>query len=138
MSKRCRGINKRGERCRSPIVNDDGLCPSHSGAVNMREIGRKGGQASIYDPLVDDALGATADAKVRKLARQKLNELIDDENTQIALRACIAVAAFSPERPVSDVDAMGWKPEYAGLPTKQLEGILKAAYEAEHEEPDAA
>lgn len=44
----CRGVNQRGEPCRSRIVLEDGYCSAHSklASVSQAELGRRGGIAS--------------------------------------------------------------------------------------------
>ena len=42
---RCKGTNKRGEPCQASIVGADGRCAAHSGLVDMKAIGRKGGKS---------------------------------------------------------------------------------------------
>lgn len=43
--RRCRATNRRGERCAAKVVNAEGLCAAHSGRTDMRELGRKSGEA---------------------------------------------------------------------------------------------
>jgi hypothetical protein len=41
----CRATSRRGEPCRRKAVDGSGLCLVHNGSQDMRELGRKGGQA---------------------------------------------------------------------------------------------
>jgi hypothetical protein len=44
----CRGVNKRGEPCRSRVLLEDGFCSAHSklAPVTQAELGRRGGLVS--------------------------------------------------------------------------------------------
>jgi hypothetical protein len=46
LQRRCQAKNRAGAPCRSPVVDDSGYCPVHSGRLDMRELGRAGGLAS--------------------------------------------------------------------------------------------
>src|SRR5262249_22263968 len=41
---RCKAFNRRGEPCSSPTVGRDGFCAAHSGKLDMKALGSKGGK----------------------------------------------------------------------------------------------
>jgi hypothetical protein len=47
LQRRCQATNRAGAPCRSPVVEDSGFCPVHSGRLDMKELGRAGGLASV-------------------------------------------------------------------------------------------
>src|SRR5215472_8913625 len=88
MANRCRAYNKRGESCQGRIVDMHGLCPAHSGAVDMQAIGRKGGKVTQYGRL---AAFVGADDELRAKARDRLVELLDSSDPKIAFQAALIV-----------------------------------------------
>jgi hypothetical protein len=62
----------------------------------MRELGRKGGRASVRSRL---GLGDDLPDALRAKARKRLDAALDDPDPKIRLAAARAIASYSPERP---------------------------------------
>ena len=101
----CTATNKRGERCSAQAV-ERGLCAAHSGKVDMKAIGRKGGSRS---PLTK--LRRNADDDLRKQAREVLSKALRGENVDKAqldaARSLFSYRADSPPTREADGDHAG-------------------------------
>jgi hypothetical protein len=96
----CAGTNKRGDPCEATIVGPDGFCRAHSpNGLDMRELGRKGGKASVRSRL---GLGDDLPDALRGKARKRLDAALDDPDPRIRLQAARAIASYSPERPPAE------------------------------------
>jgi hypothetical protein len=95
-SNRCRGTTKSGAPCQSFAV-EDGFCVAHSGKVDMREIGRRGGQAR------ETALRkeVRADDELRESARQVLADALAGKKniSKSALDAARSLFAYRAQVP---------------------------------------
>jgi hypothetical protein len=62
---------------------------------------------------------------LREKARGTLQEMLESDNESTRLRAASALAAYSPERPVSEAQRKGWDTRYSGIPTTDLLASFK-------------
>jgi hypothetical protein len=99
----CSATTKAGNRCRA-MAGSGGLCAAHSGRVDMRELGRRGGKARERTVLGVVAANEAADDSLRALARQQLEELLRSENEQVRLRAASALFSYGSTRPPEAAD----------------------------------
>jgi hypothetical protein len=66
----------------------------------MRELGRKGGKASVKSRL---GLDVDADESLRAKARQRLHSMLDSDNPQLALRAAQSLFSYSSAKPPNEL-----------------------------------
>jgi hypothetical protein len=93
---RCRGTNRRGERCQRLASEPGGLCIVHAGKQSMAELGRKGGRsketALRKEVRVDDEL--------REQAREVLAKALRGENVdREQLAAARSLFSYRPDAP---------------------------------------
>jgi hypothetical protein len=92
----CSGTNKRGEPC-GATAGSDGLCSVHSGRTDPKELGRKGGLASVRSRL--GISPQVVDDQLRGLARKQLEALLSDPDPRVRLSASRALYSYSPTTP---------------------------------------
>jgi hypothetical protein len=105
---RCRGTNRRGQPCQRRAT-DNGCCVVHAGKLDMRAIGRRGGQQSVRSRLGLDP--EVADGRLRKKAKARLEELLDSDDETKRLAAARALYSVGPQKPPPDEGrASSWQP----------------------------
>src|SRR5262245_42982145 len=61
---RCKAFNRRGGPCSSPTVGRDGFCAAHSGKLDMKALGSKGGKDRTRAVLgIDDSKNRSRGSK---------------------------------------------------------------------------
>jgi hypothetical protein len=90
----------------------DGLCLVHAGKQNMGAIGKRGGQrsAASRNGLSDEV----ADQKLIGLGKRRLEQLVNSENEQVALRAATALYSYRAQQPPSEPASVEAGPVPAG------------------------
>ena len=95
-AQRCRGMNKRGERCGARAV-EGGLCVVHSGRIDPVEIGRKGGSVR---PETELRKAVREDEQLRESAADLLRRALRGEDVpRTALEAAKSLFSFRAASP---------------------------------------
>jgi hypothetical protein len=71
----------------------------------MRELGRKGGKASVRSRL---GLDVDADVTLREKARKRLEAQLDSDNERSAQAAARALYSYGPAKPPADAEPETW------------------------------
>ena len=126
---KCSAVTRAGLPCRA-VAGPDGLCSAHSGALNMRELGRRGGLASVRSRL---GLGPdVADDDLREKARARLNSMLDSSDERTQLSAAKSLYSYGATPAPSDGKPAGGTPasirhDYAAI-RRELERNGLIAY----------
>lgn len=80
---RCSATTKAGEPCRA-LAGADGLCTAHSGKLDMRELGHRGGKARRK------GAGEELPAAARLSLRETLRDQLDHETIKAAIERALA------------------------------------------------
>jgi hypothetical protein len=97
-AQRCRGQNKRGERCGARAI-ERGLCSIHSGRVDAQEIGRRGG---LRRPETELRQAVKQDDELREGARDLLRRALSGEDVpRSGLEAAKSLFSFRAAQPPS-------------------------------------
>ena len=84
----------------------------------MQETGSRGGRRPAGSKLLRKALGK--DDPLREKARDELEQLLDDPNPQVRLRAASSLFGYGVDKPDSERRKKGWNQENAGVPITDL------------------
>lgn len=100
--RRCRALNRAGEPC-GRRASDDGYCTAHGpNAQDLRELGKRGGVASVRSRLGIDP--EVADGRLRMKAKARLEALLDSGDEAKALAAARSLYSYSPSKAPADED----------------------------------
>jgi hypothetical protein len=91
----------------------------------MRELGRKGGKASVRSRL---GLNVDADTSLREKARKRLEAQLDSPDERLAQAAARALYSYGPAKPPADAEQEAWqRHEHRGVSARAVLEILKEA-----------
>jgi hypothetical protein len=86
----CNALRRDGEACRARAITPDGKCAAHGGLVNMAEVGRLGGRASVRRRL-----GIDGDDALRRKARATLDGMLDSDDPRVQIQAARSLFSYS-------------------------------------------
>jgi hypothetical protein len=113
LQRRCQAKNRAGAPCRSPVLTEGGsYCAMHSGKVDPRELGRKGGIASMAARQerakhVRERLPSRVEQRFEEVAGALFDALgSDDERLRVRAATALLAEAYGNPAPaiVGEVD----------------------------------
>jgi hypothetical protein len=115
LQRQCKGVNRAGAPCRSPVLTDGGdYCSMHSGKVDPRKLGSLGGRASAAARQerakhVRERLQLQVEKRFEEVAGA-LFDALGSEDERLRVRAATALLAEAYGNPATAIVGDGDQP----------------------------